>query len=218
MSKETPTVVEPAPVVDSVPAPVVVEGAPVRRALYATLSHEKRDPFAGAPSLASLLAPIAGDRGWSVSCDRFGSYRFAWSDNAEIDDVDAGLIDDALAAWQPDAVDLADAQAVALVEVTAEHRARPSSFEFRGKRFGLTLEDRVNIGHLAMFADAMPYPLAIYTVDERDTISIASATEARAFAAAAVGAYLADRAAVQARKSAILAADTLDGIKAARRG
>jgi hypothetical protein len=68
---------------------------------------------------------------------------------------------------------------------------------------------------MAQFAALLPYPLTIFTADERETIELADAAEVAAFAASAVGAVLAMVGAGQAAKAAILAAETPEDVDAA---
>jgi hypothetical protein len=62
-----------------------------------------------------------------------------------------------------------------------------AGFSFEGSVFSLSVEAQVRFTAMLMLADALPYPLAINSLDDRSAVSLVSGDHTRAFCMAALG-------------------------------
>lgn len=106
------------------------------------------------------------------------------------------------------------------IESEKDKRISVTGFEYppaSGKVFSLTARNRDYVLSLnsADTRNVLPYPFAIRTADERDTVSLADAAEALAFYYAAMAAVQVQRDAATPVKIAVLAAADIPAIEAA---
>lgn len=190
------------------------------------------DPRVGSPALTPAVEAIAAGRAWhwrrarpqerpgydpgpppTIPDDAYYALDLPWTPTAD----EATALDAAFAAWVPTGIDVEALRLRRLAEIARETKRRilAATFSHAGQTFSLTLEDRVNIGYMAQFAAALPYPLTIYNADDTDTIALADVAAVQAFAGSALGAVLALVGGGQAVKDAVLAAQTAAEIEAA---
>jgi hypothetical protein len=139
----------------------------------------------------------------------------------DLDDVGKAAMDSAVAKHQGDGDPLAVSKQkkLSLVNRKTSILVSAGSFEYppaSGKKFGLSQVSQLNItGAFNSRNDAgFAYPVTFFTKDDRDSVSLADASEVEAFHAAAVAAIRAIREGGAALKTSVNAAKAVAEVDA----